>query len=84
MSPRPLALAFALLAAVVRAAAPAGPVAHAHNDYEHARPLHDALARGFGSVEADIWLVLIRCGNACAPPAGGCSPGGTGSRCWST
>ena len=57
MPPRPLALAFALLAAVVRAAAPAGPVAHAHNDYEHARPLHDALARGFGSVEADIWLV---------------------------
>jgi hypothetical protein len=57
MSPRPLALAFALLAAVVRAAAPAGPVAHAHNDYEHARPLHDALARRCGSVEADVWLV---------------------------
>jgi hypothetical protein len=31
--------------------------AHAHNDYEHARPLHDALDRGFGSVEVDIWLV---------------------------
>lgn len=31
--------------------------AHAHNDYEHARPLHDALERGFGSVEVDIWLV---------------------------
>ena len=30
---------------------------HAHNDYEHARPLLDALAQGFGSVEADIWLV---------------------------
>ncbi|GAA4668857.1 phosphatidylinositol-specific phospholipase C/glycerophosphodiester phosphodiesterase family protein [Streptomyces youssoufiensis] len=31
--------------------------AHAHNDYEHPRPLHDALAHGFTSVEADIWLV---------------------------
>ena len=31
--------------------------AHAHNDYEHQRPLFDALDRGFGSVEADIYLV---------------------------
>ncbi|WP_424890961.1 phosphatidylinositol-specific phospholipase C/glycerophosphodiester phosphodiesterase family protein [Streptomyces sp. XH2] len=31
--------------------------AHAHNDYEHPHPLADALAHGFGSVEADIWLV---------------------------
>jgi hypothetical protein len=31
--------------------------AHAHNDYEHARPLLDALSYGFCSVEADIWLV---------------------------
>lgn len=31
--------------------------AHAHNDYLHARPLFDALDRGFTSVEADIWLV---------------------------
>ena len=31
--------------------------AHAHNDYEHARPLHDALEHGFWSVEADIYLV---------------------------
>lgn len=31
--------------------------AHAHNDYVHARPLHDALDRGFGSVEVDVWLV---------------------------
>jgi hypothetical protein len=30
--------------------------AHAHNDYEHARPLLDALDHGFCSVEADIWL----------------------------
>ena len=31
--------------------------AHAHNDYEHRRPLQDALDRGFSSVEADVWLV---------------------------
>ncbi|QZY29716.1 glycerophosphodiester phosphodiesterase family protein [Nocardioides coralli] len=31
--------------------------AHAHNDYEHARPLRDALDHGFSSVEADVWLV---------------------------
>lgn len=31
--------------------------AHAHNDYEHVRPLWDALDQGFGSVEADIHLV---------------------------
>jgi hypothetical protein len=31
--------------------------AHAHNDYEHKRPLLDALEHGFCSVEADIWLV---------------------------
>ena len=38
----------------------AGPVpalhAHAHNDYEHPRPLLDALDQGFCSVEADVWL----------------------------
>jgi hypothetical protein len=33
------------------------PRAHAHNDYEHARPLLDALDQGFTSVEADIFLV---------------------------
>lgn len=32
------------------------PTAHAHNDYEHARPLADALAARFGSVEADVWF----------------------------
>ncbi len=43
--------------------APAGIVAkpltnaHAHNDYEHRRPLVDALDQGFCSVEADIFLV---------------------------
>lgn len=31
--------------------------AHAHNDYLHARPLFDALERGFTSVEADVFLV---------------------------
>ena len=33
------------------------PQAHAHNDYEHERPLLDALDNGFCSVEADVWLV---------------------------
>ncbi len=32
--------------------------AHAHNDYEHERPLYDALSYGFTSVEADIFLVF--------------------------
>lgn len=31
--------------------------AHAHNDYLHDRPLFDALDQGFGSVEADVFLV---------------------------
>lgn len=31
--------------------------AHAHNDYEHARPLMDALSYGFTSVEADSYLI---------------------------
>ncbi|MDH2387923.1 phosphatidylinositol-specific phospholipase C/glycerophosphodiester phosphodiesterase family protein [Streptomyces sp. HNM0663] len=31
--------------------------AHAHNDYLHERPLHDALAYGFTSFEADVFLV---------------------------
>ncbi|MFM8335359.1 MAG: phosphatidylinositol-specific phospholipase C/glycerophosphodiester phosphodiesterase family protein [Opitutaceae bacterium] len=57
MAPLLFALGFTLLASGLRAAGTAAPVAHAHNDYEHARPLHDALERGFGSVEADIWLV---------------------------
>jgi len=33
------------------------PGAHAHNDYEHERPLLDALDHGFTSVEADVFLV---------------------------
>ncbi|MEZ5328319.1 MAG: phosphatidylinositol-specific phospholipase C/glycerophosphodiester phosphodiesterase family protein [Verrucomicrobiales bacterium] len=31
--------------------------AHAHNDYEHDRPLFDALDAGFCSVEADVYLI---------------------------
>ncbi|PHS00310.1 MAG: hypothetical protein COA78_24110 [Blastopirellula sp.] len=33
------------------------PKAHAHNDYEHDRPLLDALDHGFCGVEADVYLV---------------------------
>lgn len=49
-------------AAPVRSAPPVPPAAqpleraHAHNDYEHDRPLLDALDHGFTSVEADVWL----------------------------
>ncbi|TMR89187.1 phosphatidylinositol-specific phospholipase C/glycerophosphodiester phosphodiesterase family protein [Nonomuraea basaltis] len=48
-----------LLTALPAAAAGAEPLprAHAHNDYEHERPLLDALDHGFTSVEADIYLV---------------------------
>lgn len=31
--------------------------AHAHNDYEHVRPLFNALDNGFTSVEADVHLI---------------------------
>ncbi|QIP83030.1 hypothetical protein GLX30_01830 [Streptomyces sp. Tu 2975] len=47
--------------ATARGGAPDGPAplrrAHAHNDYLHEHPLHDALSHGFTSVEADIFLV---------------------------
>lgn len=43
------------LAAAVATAA--SPLAHSHNDYEQPRPLRDALALGFDSIEADVWLV---------------------------
>jgi hypothetical protein len=33
------------------------PNTHAHNDYEHKRPLFDALQNGFTSIEADVHLV---------------------------
>ncbi len=32
------------------------PQAHAHNDYEHDKPLFEALSHGFTSVEADVHL----------------------------
>lgn len=32
------------------------PQAHAHNDYNHQRPLQDALEQGFCSIEADVFL----------------------------
>ncbi len=49
---------FAFLAGSCPAADPVAPLknAHAHNDYAHERPLLDALAEGFCSVEADIFL----------------------------
>jgi hypothetical protein len=52
-----LAVAVAGLAAA--ADPPIRPLknAHAHNDYEHPRPLFDALDQGFCSVEADVFLV---------------------------
>ena len=55
-SPGALAL---LLFALVGSAAELQclPGAHAHNDYEHTRPLLDALKNGFCSVEADIHFV---------------------------
>lgn len=47
--------------AAERTGRPTGPRplrrTHAHNDYEHPHPLFDALAHGFTSVEADIFLV---------------------------
>jgi len=62
----PLLLALGLAApasaattAQPRAANTAQPLerAHAHNDYEHTRPLYDALSQGFTSVEVDVYLV---------------------------
>ena len=50
--------ASALLSSVRAEAQPTALAnAHAHNDYEHARPLLGALERGFRSVEADVHLV---------------------------
>ena len=52
---------FFLALAWIGANANAGPIpltrVHAHNDYEHKRPLFDALDHGFCSVEADIYLI---------------------------
>jgi Glycerophosphoryl diester phosphodiesterase family len=54
-----LVAAGAVLLTTLPAAAASEPLprAHAHNDYEHERPLQDALDHGFTSVEADIFLV---------------------------
>ncbi len=58
-----------LIASVSAAAQPPRPAAgeptgrsphdtaHAHNDYLHPRPLHDAVSHGFCSVEADVFLI---------------------------
>jgi hypothetical protein len=55
---RVLLAALLLALPALRAAGPAPlPRAHAHNDYEHPRPLLDALAQGFTSIEADLFLV---------------------------
>ena len=53
----PLAVASAVAAEQIQE--PVTPLlhAHAHNDYEHQRPLYDALDHGYCSVEADIFLV---------------------------
>lgn len=57
-----LALALGLAAMMFGGCATAGapkPLrqAHAHNDYEHPRPLLDALEHGFCNIEADVYLI---------------------------
>ena len=57
-------VALSLLSSPVHAQVPDKPTvsvtplanAHSHNDYEHDRPLLDALDHGFKSIEADIFL----------------------------
>jgi len=51
-----LALSLLILCAAFARAAEPLPQAHAHNDYEHKRPLLDALDHGFCGVEADIYF----------------------------
>ncbi len=60
--PMPLSLLRFLVLALLTAGCAANrvtplPNAHAHNDYLHPRPLHDALRHGFTSIEADVHLV---------------------------
>ena len=61
MKIHPCILSLALLSGLVSAsrAQDSPPLArtHAHNDYEHPRPLFDALDNHFCSIEADIHLV---------------------------
>lgn len=52
----PLARALLVIASVGAVPAAAETAGHAHNDYAHPRPLADALAHGFISVEVDIHL----------------------------
>lgn len=55
----PLLLVCLTIAATARGESPAAPLpqAHSHNDYQHERPLFDALDRGFCNIEADVHLV---------------------------
>ena len=68
INPRVVSLLFLVTTAMLLATLPASAKpgqpdseglerAHAHNDYEHDRPLYDALDNGFKSVEADVWLI---------------------------
>ncbi len=53
-----LCLAVTSFPALAQEAAPVPlPRAHSHNDYEHDRPLLDALDHGFCGIEADIFLI---------------------------
>ena len=51
------ALAFALTATVALAQT-AVVGGHAHNDYEHDRPLYEALERGYKEIESDVFLAF--------------------------
>lgn len=52
-----LPILLACFFAPVLADVPPLPQAHAHNDYQHPRPLLDALDHGFCNIEADIFLM---------------------------
>ena len=54
---RLLALTFWCLSTASLLGVEPQPQAHAHNDYEHERPLLDALSHGFCSVEADVFAI---------------------------
>jgi hypothetical protein len=57
LAPNSLSLLAGLALLVAGCASPQGARGHAHNDYVHKRALHDALAAGCSSVEADIFLI---------------------------
>lgn len=52
-----LTISFLLLVAPKAWAQQNNVIAHAHNDYEHAEPFFLAYNNGFGSIEADIYLI---------------------------